>query len=60
LIAGGAAIGFYGFIRPSTNENGEVKTKPDFDIWYNPTYPNYTRLLNAIESLGVDVIAFRA
>ena len=32
--------------------------KPDIDIWYNPSYPNYFNLLKVIQSLGVDITKF--
>jgi hypothetical protein len=31
----------------------------DLDFWYNPTYENYFRLLDAMEKLGQDVRGFR-
>lgn len=33
--------------------------KFDLDFWYNPTYNNYYSLLNALESLGFDVLKFK-
>lgn len=29
------------------------------DFWYNPTYENYFKLLNALEELGQDVTEFK-
>ena len=59
LVVGGAAVAYYGYYRPSTDLAGKVVLKPDFDIWYNPNFENYYRLLNAIEQLGKDVSAYR-
>ncbi|WP_228377987.1 hypothetical protein [Chryseobacterium luteum] len=39
--------------------DGTISEKPDIDIWYNPTYENYFRLINVIESLGRDVTKYR-
>ncbi|MGG5207867.1 hypothetical protein ACQWU4_02885 [Chryseobacterium sp. MIQD13] len=60
MIIGGTAVAYYGHYRPSTNMDGTISGKPDIDIWYNPTYENYFRLINAIESLGKDVTKYRA
>lgn len=34
---------------------GNQATKFDLDIWYNPRYDNYFRLLKALSDLGQDV-----
>lgn len=59
LFVGGTAVGFYGYYRPSVLVNGEVAAKPDFDIWYNPDYGNYFRLLNVLSHLGQDMGRFK-
>jgi predicted nucleotidyltransferase len=59
MIVGGTAVAFYGYGRPSTNSEGDILGKPDVDIWFNPNYENYYRLLDAIEQLGKDVSAYR-
>ncbi len=59
LIAGGTAVAMYGYFRWSHKPSGEVAEKFDLDIWYNPTYENYFKLLNALEHLGQDVDEFR-
>ncbi len=59
LIVGGSAVALHGYYRQSTNVFGEMAEKPDLDFWYNPTYDNYFRLLNALEELGQDVIQFK-
>jgi hypothetical protein len=38
---------------------GKIAEKPDLDFWYNPTYDNYFKLLNALEELGQDVTRFK-
>jgi hypothetical protein len=59
IIVGGTAVALHGYYRQSTNVAGEIAEKPDLDFWYNPTYDNYFRLLNALEELGQDVTQFR-
>lgn len=41
------------------NVTGQIAEKPDLDFWYNPTYKNYFKLLNALEDLGQDVAKFK-
>jgi hypothetical protein len=48
-----------GIFRHSTNVAGELTNKPDLDFWYNSTYDNYFKLLNALEDLGQDVSEFK-
>lgn len=60
LVVGGAAVALHGFFRQSYDSTGQPTLKPDLDFWYNSTYDNYFRLLNALEELGQDVTAFRA
>lgn len=59
LVIGGSAVAFYGFYRPSKKANGTDEDLHDFDFWYNPSYDNFYRLLNALEEIGVDVKAYR-
>ncbi len=59
IIVGGAAVALHGYFRHSMNSTGGVADKPDLDIWYNPTYENYFKLLNALEELGQDVTEFK-
>ena len=59
LIVGGSAVALHGFFRMSISRSGFPAEKFDLDIWYNPSYPNYFNLLNALESLGEDVSEFR-
>ena len=60
LIVGGTAVALHGFFRYSRSTSGEVAEKHDLDFWYNSTYDNYYKLLNALEELGRDVSKFRA
>lgn len=59
LIVGGTALAFYGHYRISRMPNGLPADKHDFDFWYNPSYENYFRLLNALEELGINVTEFK-
>ncbi len=43
----------------SETHSGLPVEKHDLDFWYNPTYGNYFRLLNALEELGQDVSEFK-
>jgi hypothetical protein len=58
LIVGGTAVAFHGYFRWSQNSAGTQTQKFDLDIWYNPTYDNYFKLLNGLAELGQDVKAF--
>ena len=60
LVVGGTAVIYYGDFRKSQRASGEEVDKPDLDLWYNPTYANYFKLLDAIEELGKDVAEYRA
>lgn len=58
LIVGGTAVAFHGYFRWSSNSSGDLSEKFDLDIWYNPAYGNYFKLLNALADLGQDVKEF--
>ena len=58
LIVGGTAVAFHGYFRWSQNSPGTPSEKFDLDIWYNPTYDNYFKLLKALADLGQDVHAY--
>src|ERR1700748_3398138 len=58
-MVGGTAVALHGFYRLSHDPSGRVMQKHDLDFWYNPTYPNYYNLLDALEDLGLDVADFR-
>jgi predicted nucleotidyltransferase len=58
LIVGGTAVAFHGYFRWSQNSTGAPTEKFDLDIWYNPTYDNYFKLLNSLAELGQDVKEF--
>lgn len=55
LIVGGSAVAYYGYFRHSITMAGTPADRPDVDIWYNPVYANYFRLLDALVALGQDV-----
>ena len=59
IIVGGAAVALHGYFRQSVNFGGTAIEIPDLDFWYNPTYENYFKLLNALEELGQDVREFK-
>ncbi len=59
IIVGGAAVALHGYLRHSMDVAGEIAEKPDLDFWYNPTYENYFKLLNALEELRQDVTKFK-
>lgn len=59
LLVGGTAVALHGYFRHSMNAAGVISDKPDVDVWYNPTYGNYFKLLDALETLGQDVTEFR-
>ena len=55
IIVGGTAVALNGYYRRSCNRAGELTDKPDIDVWFNPTYDNYFKILKTIEELGHDV-----
>jgi hypothetical protein len=59
MIVGGVAMALHGYYRKSIAPDGTLAEKPDIDIWYNPTYSNYFRLLDALEELGQDTSKFK-
>jgi hypothetical protein len=59
MIVGGVAMALHGYYRKSITQDGTQTDKPDIDIWYNPTYGNYFRLLDALEALGQDTSEFK-
>jgi Nucleotidyl transferase of unknown function (DUF2204) len=59
ITIGGAAVALHGHERWSKKSSGQDAEVVDLDFWYNPTYENYFRLLNALEELGEDVSIFR-
>ena len=59
LLVGGTAVALHGYFRYSVNAAGGISDKPDLDVWYNPTYSNYFKLLDALEELGQNVTEFR-
>ncbi|HEX4375417.1 MAG TPA: hypothetical protein VHZ50_19080, partial [Puia sp.] len=59
LIVGGTAVALHGYLRQSHDSSGHLMEKHDLDFWYNPTYNNYFKLLDALEELGLNVTEFR-
>lgn len=59
LIVGGTATAFHGYYRMSRMPDGTIASKHDFDFWYDPSYENYFKLLNALEALGLNVSTFK-
>lgn len=59
LVVGGSAVAYYGYFRHSITMAGVPADRPDVDIWYNPTYTNYFKLLDTLVSLGQDVTIHR-
>ena len=47
LIVGKTAVAVYGFYRKSTGKAVLPTDKHNLDFWYNSTYANYYKLLNA-------------
>lgn len=52
LLVGGVAVALHGYFRYSKTASGEIAEKVDVDLWYNPSYTNYFKLLRALEALG--------
>ena len=59
LLVGGVAVALHGYFRHSVNSAGIIADKPDLDVWYNPTYGNYFKLLDALEELGQNIAEFK-
>lgn len=59
LLVGGTAVALNGYFRLSVNDAGDLTDKPDIDVWYNPSYGNYYKLIDVIEELGYDVSDYR-
>lgn len=59
LLVGGTAVALHGYFRYSVNSAGILADKPDVDVWYNPTYGNYFKLLDALDELGQNVTKFK-
>jgi hypothetical protein len=58
LIVGGIAVALHGFFRLSRNQLGQIMDKPDIDIWFDPTYSNYFKVLKVMKDLGQDIAEF--
>lgn len=51
-------MGLYGYFRPSVSDFGDLIDKPDIDIWYQPTYENYFKVLRVMGEFEYDVTDF--
>jgi len=60
LIIGGGAVALHGYPRVSLDTSGKVADKSDFDFWYNPTYENYYKVLDAMQELGENISELKA
>ena len=59
LLVGGTAVAYYGYFRHSITIAGLQADRPDLDIWYNPSYANYFKLLDALADLGQDITKYK-
>lgn len=59
MVVGGSAVAYYGYFRHSITIAGVPADRPDVDIWYNPTYANYFKLLDALVKLGQNTAKHR-
>jgi hypothetical protein len=59
LTIGGAAVNLHGHERLTKDSTGRETKIHDLDFWYNPSYNNYFKVLNALEKLGQDVTDLR-
>lgn len=59
ILVGGVAVALHGYYRHSMGPNGVLASKPDVDLWFEPTYTNYFKLLEALAAIGVDVSEFK-
>lgn len=59
MLIGGAAVALYGYQRQSRGPFDTIIEKPDIDIWYDPLYPNYFKLLDALEEWGEDMKQYK-
>jgi hypothetical protein len=59
MFVGGTAVALHGYYRHSMGPGGQLSPKPDIDLWFEPTYANYFGLLNMLETMGCDVLAFK-
>lgn len=55
ILAGGIAVGYYGYRRISGISAIRPEISIDLDFWYKPTLLNFLSLVNALAELGTDV-----
>ncbi|MES2458667.1 MAG: hypothetical protein V4594_24140 [Bacteroidota bacterium] len=59
MLIGGTAVALHGYYRMSMNSAGTLADKPDIDLWFEPSYENYSLILKVIEELGQDITDFK-
>jgi len=59
ILVGGVAVALHGYYRHSMGPTGKLTSKPDIDLWFEPTYGNYFNLLSALAAIGVDVSEYQ-
>ena len=59
ILVGGVAVALHGYYRHSMGPTGKITSTPDIDLWFEPTYENYFKLLNALAAIGVDVSEYQ-
>ncbi len=59
MLVGGMAVALNGYYRHSINIEEELTDKPAIDIWFNPIYDNYFKILKVMEELGQDITEFK-
>jgi len=52
-------VALHGYYRHSMGPTGKLTSKPDIDLWFEPTYGNYFNLLSALAAIGVDVSEYQ-
>lgn len=59
MLVGGTAVALHGYYRHSMGPTGKIASKPDVDLWFDPSYANYFKLLDMLASIGCDVAEFK-
>jgi hypothetical protein len=55
MLVGGAAVALHGYYRHSMGPDGKPALKLDIDVWFDPSYENYFKLLKVLEALGEEI-----
>jgi predicted nucleotidyltransferase len=53
IVVGGVAVGYHGYRRISGISMYKPEMKTDLDFWYRSSIENFTKLIKALEDLGV-------